>query len=127
MTEFSDRIRRFHELHERGCARILAQLGFPALATTSAGFAWSMGHPDQHVELDDVLEHLRGMCRAVEVPINADFEGGFGIAPDAIVPHITHAATTGIAGLSIEDSSDDDAEPLYEFTLAVERIKAARH
>ena len=138
MTEFTDRVRRFRELHERGCfvipnpwdrgsARILVQLGFQALATTSAGFAWSMGHPDQHVELEDVLEHLRGMCRAVDVPINADFEGGFGIAPDAIVPHVTHAATTGIAGLSIEDSSDDAAEPLYEFTLAVERIKATRH
>jgi methylisocitrate lyase len=138
VTEFADRIRRFRELHERGCfvipnpwdrgsARILHQLGFKALATTSAGFAWSMGHPDQHVELEDVLEHLRGMSRAVDLPINADFEGGFGIAPDAIVPHVTHAATTGIAGLSIEDSSDDAAEPLYEFTLAVDRIKAARH
>jgi methylisocitrate lyase len=138
VTEFTDRIRRFRELHERGCfvipnpwdrgsARILAQLGFKALATTSAGFAWSMGHPDQHVELEDVLEHLREMSRVVDLPINADFEGGFGIAPDAIAPHVTHAATTGIAGLSIEDSSDDAAEPLYDFTLAVERIKAARH
>jgi len=138
MTEFTDRIRRFRELHERGCfvipnpwdrgsARILAQVGFKALATTSAGFAWSMGHADGHVELEEVLEHLRGMCRAVDVPINADFEGGFGIAPDAIVPHVTHAATTGIAGLSIEDSTGDVAEPLYEFSLAVDRIKAARH
>ena len=137
MTEFADRIRRFHELHERGCfvipnpwdrgsARLLVQLGFPALATTSAGFAWSMGHSDQNVELEDVIEHLRGMCRAVDVPINADFEGGFGIAPDAIAPHVANAATTGIAGLSIEDSSDDVAEPLYDFGLAVERIKAAR-
>jgi 2-methylisocitrate lyase-like PEP mutase family enzyme len=137
MTEFSDRIRRFHELHERGCfvipnpwdrgsARLLAQLGFPALATTSAGFAWSMGHADQHVELDDVLEHLRGMCRVVDVPISADFEGGFGIAPEAIAGHVTQATTTGIAGLSIEDSSGDPAQPLFEFGLAVERISAAR-
>lgn len=137
MTEFSDRVRRFHELHKRGCfvipnpwdrgsARLLAQLGFPALATTSAGFAWSMGHPDQHVELEDVLEHLRAMCRVANVPINADFEDGFGIAPEAIARHVTHAATTGIAGLSIEDSSDDAAEPLYEFGLAVERIEAVR-
>jgi len=137
MTEFSERIRRFRELHERGCfvipnpwdrgsARALVQIGFKALATTSAGFAWSMGHPDKHVELDDVLEHLRGMCRAVDVPINADFEGGFGIAPEAIAVHVAQAATTGIAGLSIEDSSDDVAEPLYEFGLAVDRIKAAR-
>src|SRR5579872_6378717 len=134
VTEFSDRVRRFHELHERGCfvipnpwdrgsARLLAQLGFAALATTSAGFAWSMGHPDQHVELDDVLEHLRGMCRAVDLPVSADFEGGFGIAPDSIAGHVTHATTTGIAGLSIEDSSGDAAEPLFEFGLAVDRIK----
>ena len=101
-------------------------MGFPALATTSAGFAWSMGHPDQHVELEDVLEHLRAMCRVVDVPINADFEGGFGIAPEAIGRHVTHAMTTGIAGLSIEDSSDDAAEPLFEFDLAVDRIKAVR-
>ena len=137
MTEFSDRIRRFHDLHERGCfvipnpwdrgsARALVQLGFRALATTSAGFAWSMGHADQHVELDDVLEHLRAMCRAVDVPINADFEDGFGIAPEAIAGHVAQATTTGVAGLSIEDSTGDVAEPLYEFGLAVERIKAAR-
>jgi len=137
MTEFTDRIRRFHELHERGCfvmpnpwdrgsARALVQLGFRALATTSAGFAWSMGRADKHIELEDVLEHLRGVSRAVDVPINADFEGGFGIAPEAIAGHVAHAATTGIAGLSIEDSTDDVAEPLYEFGLAVERIKAAR-
>ncbi len=137
MTDFSDRVRRFHDLHQRGCfvipnpwdrgsARLLAQLGFKALATTSAGFAWSMGHADQHVELGDVLEHLRGLSRAVDVPISADFEGGFGIAPEAIATHVMHACTTGIAGLSIEDASGDAAEPLFEFGLAVERIKAAR-
>ena len=137
MTEFTDRVNRFRELHERGCfvipnpwdrgsARALVRLGFQALATTSAGFAWSMGHPDKHVELDDVLGHLRAMSRAVDVPVSADFEGGFGIAPEAVATHVAHAATTGISGLSIEDSSDDAAEPLYEFTLAVERIKAAR-
>ncbi len=137
MTDFSDRVRRFHALHERGCfvipnpwdrgsARLLAQMGFHALASTSAGFAWSTGHSDQHVEVEDVLEHLRGLCRAVDVPVSADFEGGFGIAPDAIVHHVADAAMTGIAGLSIEDSSDDPDEPLFEFTLAVERIKAVR-
>jgi len=138
MTDYTHRIRRFRELHERGCfvipnpwdrgsARVLSKLGFQALATTSAGFAWSMGHADQHVELEDVLEHLRSMSRAVDVPINADFEGGFGIAPEAVAAHVTHAVATGIAGLSIEDASGDAAEPLYAFTLAVDRIAAARH
>ena len=137
MTPFDDRVRRFHELHEQGCfvipnpwdrgsARVLASLGFKALATTSAGFAWSMGRPDKHVDVEDVFEHLRGICRAVDVPVSADFEGGFGIVPEALSRHVTDAVTTGIAGLSIEDSSDDPAEPLYDFVLAVDRIKAAR-
>ena len=136
-TEFDDRVRRFHELHEQGCfvipnpwdrgsARVLASLGFKALATTSAGFAWSMGRPDKHVDVEVVLKHLRGMCRVVDVPVSADFEGGFGIAPEAIARHVTDAIATGIAGLSIEDSSDDPVAPLYDFPLAVERIKAAR-
>ena len=138
MTELSDRCRTFHRLHERGCfvipnpwdigsARVLAQLGFQALATTSAGFAWSMGHADNEVSVEMTLDHLRAMCRAVDVPVNADFGSGFGIAPDAVAAHVRDATMTGIAGLSIEDSTGDPSKPLFDFTLAVERIAATRH
>jgi methylisocitrate lyase len=138
MSDLTERRRVFRQLHERGCfvipnpwdrgsARMLVQLGFRALATTSAGFAWSMGHADNHVELDATLHHLREMSLAVDVPINADFEGGFAIAPEAVAIHVTSATTTGIAGLSIEDSTGNPSSPLFDFTLAVDRIKAARH
>jgi len=134
----SGRCAVFRQLHERGCfvlpnpwdigsARALEQMGFKALATTSAGFAWSRGHADNKVTVDMVLAHLRAMSDAVDVPINADFEGGFAIAPEAVAGHVSQATTTGIAGLSIEDSTGDPAQPLFEFGLAVERIKAARH
>src|SRR5689334_25275405 len=108
MTEFTDRIRRFHDLHERGCfvipnpwdagsARALVQLGFKALATTSAGFAWSRGHADHHVTVEMVIAHLRAMAGAVDAPINADFEGGYAIKPEAVAHHVSQATTTGIA------------------------------
>src|SRR5262249_38482407 len=137
MTEPSDRISAFRQLHHQGCfvipnpwdigsARLLAQLGFKALATTSAGFAWSMGHADHQVSLGATLEHLAVMSRAVDVPINADFGGGYAVAPEKVADHVTRAAGTGIAGLSIEDSTRDPANPLFDFTLAVERIRAAR-
>ena len=137
MTEFSERCRAFHQLHEAGCfvipnpwdagsARALASLGFKALATTSAGFAWSIGHSDNHVSLDALLAHLRALSLAVDIPINADFEGGFAIAPEGVAHHVSQATTTGIAGLSIEDSTGDPTKPLYDFALAVERIQAAR-
>ena len=127
----------FRRLHESGCfvipnpwdvgsARVLVQLGFRALATTSAGFAWSLGRADNHVTLEDALTHLREIADAVDVPVNADFEGGFAIEPASIVTHVTRATETGIAGLSIEDSSKDPKEPLFPFTLSVERIQAAR-
>lgn len=109
-----------------GSARLLAQLGFPALATTSAGFAWSRGQPDNSVSLEQVLAHLRSIAQGVEVPVNADFEGGFATAPEAVAANVAAAATTGVAGLSIEDSTCDPASPLFDFTLAVERIRAAR-
>ena len=109
-----------------GGARVLAQLGFPALATTSAGFAWSLGKADNHVRLEEALAHLYEIASAVEVPVNADFEGGFAIEPVHVVANVKRATETGIAGLSIEDSTRDPAEPLFPFSLAVERIQAAR-
>src|SRR5215831_9428422 len=137
MAQPSDRIRTFHQLHQQGCfvipnpwdigsARVLAQLGFKALATTSAGFAWSIGRADHQVTLESTLDHLLVISQAVDVPINADFGDGFGIEPVAVASHVGQAAATGIAGLSIEDSTGDPSNPLFDFTLAVERIKAAR-
>src|SRR4029077_3751961 len=111
---------------DRGSARLLAQLGFPALATTSSGFAWTMGRPDNGVSLSDALAHLRAIAGAVDVPVNADFEGGFAIAPAGVGANAALATATGIAGLSIEDSTGDTSNPLFDFALAVERIEAAR-
>ncbi len=137
MSPATDRCQAFRRLHESGCfvmpnpwdvgsARLLARLGFPAIATTSCGFAWTLGRPDNGVSLEEVLGHLRTIARAVEVPVNADFEGGFAIAPDAVGANVAAAAVTGIAGLSIEDSTGDAANPLFDPALAVERIRAAR-
>ena len=133
----NDQVRRFHELHRAGCfvmpnpwdvgsARLLAQLGFPALATTSSGFAWSLGRPDNHVTLAEALTHLRAMSESIDLPLNADFEGGFATQPDDVAANVSAATRTGIAGLSIEDSTGDAATPLYDFALAVDRIRAAR-
>jgi len=137
MTGHDDRVATFHRLHASGCfvmpnpwdtgsARALEQLGFPALATTSAGFAWTLGRADNQVTLEQALEHLRVVAAAVKVPVNADFEGGFAVDPQRVAANVTLAAATGIAGLSIEDSTGDEAHPLHEFELAVERIRAAR-
>jgi 2-methylisocitrate lyase-like PEP mutase family enzyme len=109
-----------------GSARALEQMGFQALATTSAGFAWSLGCADNRVTLEQVLEHLRAVVDAVGVPVNADFEGGFAVDPAQVAANVKRAADTGIAGLSIEDSSGDDDRPLFELELAVERVGAAR-
>jgi len=133
----SDRVDVFRQLHAAGCfvmpnpwdagsALALEQLGFVALATTSAGHAWTLGRADNHLLLDQALEHLRTVAGVVNVPVNADFEGGFADDPEQVGKNVKLAAATGIAGLSIEDSSGDAAEPLYEFDLAVERIRAAR-
>ena len=111
---------------DAGSARALEQLGFEALATTSAGAAWTLGRADNQLRLDDALEHLRAVAGAVSLPVNADFEGGFAVDPETVATNVKLAAETGIAGLSIEDSSGDPAEPLYDFDLAVERIRAAR-
>jgi methylisocitrate lyase len=132
-----NRTQTFHALHESGCfvipnpwdvgsARLLAQIGFPALATTSSGFAWSLGRPDNHVSVDEVLNHLRAIAGSVPVPVNADFQGGFATAPEAVAKNVATATATGIAGLSIEDSTGDPAHPLFDFSLAVERIRASR-
>jgi 2-methylisocitrate lyase-like PEP mutase family enzyme len=137
MNVHDDRVTAFRRLHASGCfampnpwdvgsARALESMGFKALATTSAGFAWTLGRADNHVTLDRVLEHLRVIAAAVKVPVNADFEGGFSVDPEHVAANVTLAAATGIAGLSIEDSTGNAAHPLYEFDLAVERIRAAR-
>jgi 2-methylisocitrate lyase-like PEP mutase family enzyme len=137
MGQHKDRVAEFRRLHESGCfvmpnpwdvgsARALEGLGFSALATTSAGFAWTLGCSDNHITLDDALGHLRAVAAAVNVPVNADFEGGFADEPEQVYANVTRAVATGIAGLSIEDSTRDQAESLYERDLAVERIRAAR-
>jgi methylisocitrate lyase len=133
-----ERCRVFRELHQSGCfvipnpwdagsARLLAMLGFPALATTSSGFAWSLGKADNRATLPEVLAQLRSIASAVKIPVNADFEGGFAIEPAAVGANVAAATATGIAGLSIEDSTGDPTSPLFDFALAVERVRAARH
>jgi len=137
MSTVADRRRRFRELHQSGCfvipnpwdvgsARLLEQLGFSALATTSSGFAWSLGRRDNGVSLQEALAHVQAIASGVTVPVNADLEGGFAVAPAEVAANVTAATATGIAGLSIEDSTGDAAAPLFEFTLAVERVRAAR-
>lgn len=129
--------RSFRALHDSGCfvipnpwdpgsARYLQSLGFKAVATTSAGFAWSQARPDNGVSVDQVIEHLRAMVAAVDIPVNADFEAGF--APDAagVEHNVRRAAETGVAGLSIEDSTGDAAQPLFALDVAIERLRAAR-
>ena len=136
-SAWAGRRRMFRELHAAGCfvipnpwdagsARLLARLGFRALATTSAGFAWSLGRPDNHVSLEEAVAHMSAVVRAVDVPVSADFEGGFAVEPAGVAANVSAATGTGIAGISIEDSTGDGAHPLFDFTLAVERVRAAR-
>lgn len=133
----ADKRRRFHELHRSGCfvipnpwdagsARYLQSLGFEALATTSSGFAWSQGGTDGGMSRDAVLAHLRTMVAATDLPINADFESGYARDPDGVEQSVRLAVETGVAGLSIEDSTGDAAKPLYELDDAVARMRAAR-
>jgi 2-methylisocitrate lyase-like PEP mutase family enzyme len=137
VTALDPRVQTFQELHRSGCfvipnpwdegsARLLAQLGFAALASTSAGFAWSRGRADNDVTLAMALEHFRTLAASVGLPINGDFEGGFAVEPDDVAGNVALATTTGVAGLSIEDATGDAAHPLFDFDLAVERIRAAR-
>lgn len=109
-----------------GTALALERLGFEALATTSAGYAWTIGRADSQVRLEQALEHFRSVAGAVSLPVNADFEGGFADEPEHVAANVRLAAGTGVAGLSIEDSTGDPAEPLYRLDLAVERMRAAR-
>jgi len=137
MTGQDERAALFHQLHAEGCfvmpnpwdagsALALEQMGFPALATSSAGHAWTFGRADNELTLSQALDHLRSVAGAVAIPVNADFEGGYARDPALVAENVKLAAATGIAGLSIEDSTGDPAEPLFEFELAVERIEAAR-
>lgn len=127
----------FRRLHESGCfvipnpwdvgsAIALQSLGFPAIASTSAGMAWAMGRADTKVGLEGVLAHLAALAAAVEIPLNADFENAFADKPGDVAANVARAAQTGVAGLSVEDSTGDREAPLYDFTLAVERVAAAR-
>ena len=133
----ADKRAAFHRMHESGCfvlpnpfdvgsAKALQHLGFKAIASSSAGFAWTIGKADNRVTVDEVCDHLTALCAAVDLPVNADFEGGFADEPDGVAANVARAVKTGVAGLSIEDSTGDKANPLYERTLAIARIKAAR-
>lgn len=137
MTSPGEKVEAFHRLHADGCfvmpnpwdvgsAIAFEKMGFKALATTSAGFAWTIARPDNGIRRDEALEHLAEIAGAVAVPVNADFEDGFAREPDGVATNVKLAAATGIAGLSIEDSTGDVAEPLYPIEFAAERIRAAR-
>ena len=133
----ADKRRAFRKLHESGCfvipnpwdvgsARYLQGLGFKALASTSSGHAWSVAHADNAVGVDMVLAHLAEIVAATDVPVNADFEGGYADDPAGVAANVTRCCETGVAGLSIEDSTGNKDKPLYDIPFAVERMKAAR-
>lgn len=127
----------FRKLHESGCfiipnpfdvgsARALQHLGFKALASTSAGFAWTIGKPDNKVTVEDVCDHIAAISAAVDVPVNADFEDGFAVEPEKVAANVSKAVKTEVSGLSVEDYTGDKDKPLFDASLSVERIKAAR-
>jgi methylisocitrate lyase len=133
----ADQFTRFRTLHETGTfvipnpwdagsLRLLVRLGFPAVATTSSGWAWSKGRRDNGLTVEDALVHFREMAAISSVPVNGDFEGGFAIEPEGVAGNVARAAETGVAGISIEDSTGDADEPLFDFQLSVERVRAAR-
>ncbi len=138
MPTITDKRRTFHDLHKSGCfvipnpwdigsARYLQHLGFKALATTSAGFAFWQAYPDHAISRDLALAHFQAVVAATDVPVNADLEGGFAHDPAGVAESVRLAVETGVAGLSIEDSTGDKAKPLYDFDHAVARMRAARH
>jgi 2-methylisocitrate lyase-like PEP mutase family enzyme len=137
MTSLAQRRSEFRKLHETGCfvipnpwdigsAVLLRSLGFKALASTSAGFAWSVGRTDYGLKRDDVLQHLTMLCAATDLPVNADYENGFADSPEDIAASVTQCVATGVSGLSIENRTNDPKKPLYDDALAVERIRASR-
>ena len=137
MPTIAEKRKSFRKLHEAGCfvipnpwdigtARYLQHLGFKALASTSAGFAFAQGRPDNAVPRDMMLAHLRELVAVTDLPVNADYENGYADAPDDVAENVRLAVATGVAGLSIEDSTGDKANPLYALDHAVARIKAAR-
>ena len=139
LSDFRSRRAAFRKLHESGCfvipnpwdigtARYLRHLGFPALATTSSGFAFSRGLPDADwaVPRDVVLQHIAEIVAAVDLPVNADFESGYAHDPEGVAVNVGLCVEAGVAGLSIEDATGDRQQPLYDLSLAVERIRAAR-
>ncbi len=137
-SDIAARRQAFRQLHASGCfvipnpwdagsARYLQSLGFKALATTSSGCAWSLGRADGDMSREMVLDHLREMVAATDLPVNADFESGFAPDPQGIAESVRLAIETGVAGLSIEDSTGDPAHPLLDIDVAVARIRAARH
>ena len=137
MPTTAEKRAQFRRLHESGCflipnpwdmgsARYLEDMGFKALATTSAGFAWSRGAADGEVTRGAALAHFAELAAAVDVPLNADFERGFADAPEDIAESVRLCVETGVAGLSIEDFTGDPANPLYDLGLAAARIRAAR-
>src|SRR5580765_3877479 len=139
-TALAARRQAFRALHERGCfvipnpwdvgsARYLQHLGFPALATTSAGFAFSQGLPDSGgavISRDRSLAYIASITAAVDLPVSADFMSGYGVEPEEVADSVAQCVATGVAGLSIEDATGDPTSPLYELPIAVERVLAAR-
>ena len=132
--DYSVKRARFRALHEEGCfilpnpwdvgsARKLEKLGFKALATTGAGYAWSLGREDGQLSLDETLAHLRTICAATDLPVNADFETGYADSAEGVFANVLMAIETGVAGLSIEDRNGRN---LLDFPVAVERVRAAR-
>jgi len=137
MPSIAERRDAFHKLHEAGCfvmpnpwnvgtARYFQGLGFKALATTSSGFAHAQGCADGAVPREIMLQHLRDIVEAADLPVNADFEGGYADTPEGVAESVRLGVETGVAGLSIEDSTGDPAKPLYDFDLAVARVRATR-
>ena len=133
----ADKRQTFRRLHESGCfvipnpwnvgtARYLQGLGFKALASTSSGYAHSIGYADGDVTRDTVLAHFREIAEVADVPVNADFENGYADDPDGVAANVRLCVETGVAGLSIEDYTGNDGDPLYPFDLAVARVRAAR-
>src|SRR3569833_2122778 len=127
----------FRRLHDSGCfvlpnpwdvgsARLFATMGFKALASTSSGYAWSQGRPDNKVSCEDILSHLTVLCAATDLPVNADIESGFAASAQGVAANVRRCIDSGVAGLSKEEAAGDARTPLFDCDVAVERIAAAR-